>query len=211
MRGAVPKWPARCGAAQVSMNLPNQLTLARLGVTALFVAVLESNWPYARTAGLVLFGVASLTDLADGYLARKHNLVTDFGKLMDPLADKILTAAALIGLAAAGAFPVWMATAIISREFIITGLRQLAAAKSVVLPAERIGKHKTIWQMITLLYFLLFEMLEEWVRVGWLEALPYPMVFHRWTGQGLLALTLVLTIGSGLGYLWKNRDLIQER
>lgn len=193
------------------MNLPNQLTLARLGATALFVVVLESDWKLARTTGLVLFGLASLTDLVDGYLARKYGWITDFGKLMDPLVDKVLTAAAFIGLAAVHAFPAWMATAIISREFIITGLRQLAAAKSVVLPAERIGKHKTIWQMVTVLYFLLFQALEEWVRLEWISAMPYPRVLHEWLGNGLLVLTLILTMGSGLGYLWRNRELIGER
>jgi CDP-diacylglycerol--glycerol-3-phosphate 3-phosphatidyltransferase len=193
------------------MNLPNQLTLARLGVTAVFVVVLESDWKFARTAGLLLFALASLTDYADGYIARRYHLITDFGKLMDPLADKILMAAALIGLVAVDALPAWIATAIISREFIITGLRQLAAAKAVVLPAERIGKHKTIWQMITILYFLLLQTLDEWARDGWISQLPFTDVFHRWLGDGLLGLTLTLTIGSGVGYLWNNRNLIADR
>jgi CDP-diacylglycerol--glycerol-3-phosphate 3-phosphatidyltransferase len=193
------------------MNLPNQLTIARLGITAVFVLVLESNWPFARTAGLLLFAAASITDYADGYLARRHNLITDFGKLMDPLADKILMAAALLGLVAVDALPAWVATAIISREFLITGLRQLAVAKSIVLPAERIGKHKTIWQIITILYFLLLQALGEWAHYGWIPQLPYPEFFQKWVGGSLLALALILTVGSGIGYLWKNRALIQDR
>ncbi|MEI6713954.1 MAG: CDP-diacylglycerol--glycerol-3-phosphate 3-phosphatidyltransferase [Verrucomicrobiota bacterium] len=193
------------------MNLPNQLTIARLGITALFAVVLESDWRFARTTGLLLFAIASITDYADGYLARRHNLITDFGKLMDPLADKILMAAALIGLVAVDALPAWVATSIISREFLITGLRQLAAAKSIVLPAERIGKHKTIWQMITILYFLLLQTIEEWSRGGWIPPLPFHTFFHKWVGGTLVTFALILTLGSGLGYLWKNRTLIQDR
>lgn len=193
------------------MNLPNQLTIARLGMTALFAVVLESSWCFARTTGLLLFALASLTDYADGYIARRYHLITDFGKLMDPLVDKILMAAALIGLVAVDAVPAWIAIAIISREFLVTGLRQLAAAKGAVLPAERLGKHKTIWQMITILYFLLLQTLEEWTRAQWIPALPYTSLLHRGIGGGLLLLSLVLTLGSGLGYLWKNRALIAER
>lgn len=193
------------------MNLPNQLTLARLGITAIFVVVLESDWKFARTTGLLLFAVASITDYADGYIARSRNLITDFGKLMDPLVDKILMAAALLGLVAVNSFPAWVATAIISREFLITGLRQLAAAKSQVLPAERLGKHKTIWQMITILYFLLLQTLEEWIRDGWLPPLPFSDFLKTWVGGALIGLALLLTLGSGLSYLWNNRSLIEER
>ena len=193
------------------MNLPNQLTLARLGITAVFAVVLESSWPFARTTGLLLFAVASITDYADGYIARRRNLITDFGKLMDPLADKILMAAALLGLVAVGSFPAWVATAIISREFLITGLRQLAVAKSIVIPAERMGKIKTILQMITILYFLLLQALEEWARTGWLPSVPYPVFFEKWIGGGLLAFALLLTLGSGFSYLWKNSALIADR
>jgi CDP-diacylglycerol--glycerol-3-phosphate 3-phosphatidyltransferase len=176
-----------------------------------FAVVLESDWSWARTTGLLLFALASLTDYADGYLARRYHLITDFGKLMDPLADKILMAAALSGLVAVNAIPAWVATAIISREFLITGLRQLAAAKGVVLPAERIGKHKTIWQIITILYFLLLQTLAEWARSGWIPPLPWPGFFHKGLGGLLLVLTLALTLGSGIGYLWKNRALLRDR
>ena len=137
------------------MNLPNQLTVGRFFLTLLFVAALSSSWAWAYTAGLVLFSLASITDYADGEIARRYNLVTDFGKLMDPLVDKIMMAAAFICLVPLGAFPPWVAIIIISREFLITGLRMLAASKGVLLPAENLGKHKTIWQIITVLYFLL--------------------------------------------------------
>ncbi len=141
------------------MNLPNRLTIARLFLTAGFVASMTLawqkpeahvlSWSWGYTAGLVFFVAASVTDYFDGAIARKHNLVTDFGKLMDPLADKVLMAAAFICLIPEYAIPAWAAIVIISREFLITGLRLLASAKGKVLPADRMGKHKTAWQMVT--------------------------------------------------------------
>jgi CDP-diacylglycerol--glycerol-3-phosphate 3-phosphatidyltransferase len=198
------------------MNLPNQLTLLRFCMTAVFAAILQSDWAFAATAGLILFGLASLTDYADGAIARSRNLVTDFGALMDPLVDKILTATALICLAALNyegrpAVPAWVAIVIVSREFLITGLRQLAAAKGQVLSADRFGKHKTIWQIITILYFLLLLSLVEWTKAGWVPPLPFQEMLWRPLGSVLLALALTLTVGSGLSYLWKNRHLIADR
>ena len=121
------------------MNLPNILTLLRLGLTVLLVASLSVEYPWRFAIALVLFLLASLTDYLDGVLARKWNLITDFGKLMDPLADKILTASAFICLIPFGALPAWAVIIIISREFLITGLRLLASSKGVILPAEKLG------------------------------------------------------------------------
>ncbi|NBV84832.1 MAG: CDP-diacylglycerol--glycerol-3-phosphate 3-phosphatidyltransferase [Verrucomicrobia bacterium] len=198
------------------MNLPNKLTLMRFGITTGFAALLESHWPFSCTGALLLFGLASFTDYADGAIARRYNLITDFGTLMDPLVDKILAATALICLAARdyngrSAIPAWVAIVIVSREFLITGLRQLAAAKGVVLPADRFGKHKTIWQIITILYFLLLLSLNEWVLAGWLKQPGYVGLLWSPVGSLLLGLALVLTVGSGLGYLWRNRALIEDR
>lgn len=198
------------------MNLPNQLTLLRLAMTVVLAAVLQSEWRFACTAGLLLFGIASLTDYFDGAIARSRNLITDFGSLMDPLVDKILTAAALICLAALDyeshpAIPAWVAIVIISREFLITGLRQLAAAKGVVLAADRFGKHKTIWQIVTILYFLLLLSLDEWTKAGWFNHPAFLKVLWRPLGSVLTALSVVLTVGSGVGYLWRNRHLIADR
>src|SRR5678815_3397953 len=160
----------------MAMNLPNQLTVARFFVTVFFVAALSSRWRFAYSAGLLLFIIASITDYLDGAIARRRNMVTDFGKLMDPLVDKIMMAAAFICLVTTnagdpqlphGAFPAWVAVVIISREFLITGLRLLAASKGVVLPAEAVGKHKTIWQIVTVLYFLLLLAIWETARTGW--------------------------------------------
>lgn len=186
------------------MNLPNKLTLARLAITAVFVVCLSVPFPFAFTSALVLFIAASLTDYLDGEIARKHGLITDFGKLMDPLADKILTAAAFICLVTFNAMPAWVVIIIISREFLITGLRLLAGNQGVVLPAERMGKHKTAWQIITILYFLALLALGDW---NFANAPWYPVA---WTAVGgaLVVITTILTVYSGIGYLWKNRTLI---
>src|SRR6187402_2465491 len=113
------------------MNLPNQLTVARLFITVLFVAALSVEFPGNKIAALVLFLAATLTDYLDGVIARKWNLITDFGKLMDPLADKVLTASVFICLIPFGALPAWVVIIIISREFLITGLRLLASSKNI--------------------------------------------------------------------------------
>jgi CDP-diacylglycerol--glycerol-3-phosphate 3-phosphatidyltransferase len=153
--------------------------------------------------------VAAITDYFDGEIARRRALVTDFGRLMDPLADKVLMAAAFICLIPEQAIPAWAAIVIISREFLITGLRLLAASKGVVLPAEKMGKHKTAWQMVTVIYFLVLLSLGEMERAEWFF-LGAPWKTFAWTygGSLLIGVALVLTLYSGFGYLWKNRTLI---
>ena len=185
------------------MNLPNQLTVARFGLTLLFAASLASAWRFANTAGLVLFVIAGVTDYLDGEIARRRNLVTDFGKLMDPLADKVMLAAAFILLVPERAFPAWVAVVIVSREFAITGLRLLAANKGVVLPAEKLGKHKMAWQIVAVIYFLLLLSAREIVWIG-------PWWHNAWDFGGPVVMTAAvgLTLYSGVGYLWKNRALI---
>ena len=194
--------------AAARMNLPNRLTAARFVLTLVFVATLSSEWRFARTVGLVIFIAAGITDYLDGSIARRRGLVTDFGKLMDPLADKIMMASAFILLVPLDAFPAWVAIVIISREFAITGLRLLAASKGVVLPAERIGKHKTVWQIVTVCFFLLLLSIKEFATAGFGHSGMWWAVAWRFGGGALIALALVLTLYSGVGYLWKNRALI---
>ncbi len=185
------------------MNLPNKLTVSRLWLSAFFVVCFTLEIPGRFSAALVIFLIATVTDYLDGVLARNRRLITDFGQLMDPLADKILTASAFISLCAIGKFPAWAVIVIISREFLITGLRSLAASKGIVMPADGLGKHKTAWQMITISYFLLLLCIGEWSAAGWTRA--------AWAfGQyGLVSLTVILTVYSGIAYLWKNRSLIE--
>ena len=194
------------------MNLPNQLTTARFFLTVIFVVALSTNWPFHFTAGLIVFIVAGVTDYLDGSIARSRNLVTDFGKLMDPLADKIMVAAAFICLVPLHAIPPWVAILIIAREFLITGLRLFAAGKGNILPSERLGKHKTAWQIITVIFFLLLLSLQEWQRADIISStLLDPQSFLWVYGGGMiLAVTLGLTLTSGCRYLWKHRSLIDS-
>ena len=136
-----------------NMNWANRLTLSRLVLTILFVAALNSSWQYGRTAALILFLIAGITDFIDGEIARRYEWVTNFGKLMDPLVDKIMMAAAFISLVPLKAVPAWAATTVVARDFLITGLRLMASAKGQVLPAERLGKQKTSWQVVTVIFF----------------------------------------------------------
>ena len=121
------------------MNWANRLTLSRLVLTILFVAALNSSWQYGRTAALILFLLAGITDFVDGEVARRYSRVTNFGKLMDPLVDKIMMAAAFISLVPLKAVPAWAATTVVARDFLITGLRLMASATGKVLPAERLA------------------------------------------------------------------------
>lgn len=186
------------------MNLPNRLTVGRLVLTIFFVVCLSIDFPFSRTLALLLFVAAAFTDYLDGMIARRDGLITDFGKLMDPLADKVLTAAAFICLLPFHALPAWTVIVIIAREFLITGLRLLAGAKGVVLPAEKLGKHKTAWQMTTILFFLLLLALGEWNsgKLAWIKPA------WDYLGATLVAVTVILTVYSGAGYFWKNRSLI---
>ena len=144
------------------MNLPNQLTVARLILTFVFVALLSlEDLSWSKTAALFVFAIAAITDFLDGYIARKHNLVTNFGKLMDPLADKVLMCAGFVLLTRLELIPAWIVVVILSREFMVTGLRLLASAEGVVLAAENLGKYKTIFQIVTVIYFLLFLAAKE--------------------------------------------------
>ncbi len=188
------------------MNWANRLTLSRLALTVLFVIALNSEWPFGRTVALVLFIIAGVTDFADGEIARRYRWVTNFGKLMDPLVDKIMIAAAFISLVPLKAIPAWIATVIVSREFLITGLRLLASSQGQVLEAERLGKHKTSWQIVTVVFFLVLLAARE------LEyANPESIWWSRaWQagGTALLWITVALTLYSGLGYAWRHRAMV---
>jgi CDP-diacylglycerol--glycerol-3-phosphate 3-phosphatidyltransferase len=188
------------------MNWANRLTLSRLVLTVLFVLALNSSWQYARTCALLIFIIAGLTDFIDGEIARRYGVITNFGKLMDPLVDKIMMAAAFISLVPLKAVPAWAATTVVARDFLITGLRLMASAKGRVLPAELLGKQKTSWQIITVIFFLgLFSASElrfaDERSMWWLRA---------WNQAGpiLVWSTVALTVYSGLGYAWRNRELI---
>jgi CDP-diacylglycerol--glycerol-3-phosphate 3-phosphatidyltransferase len=185
------------------MNLPNKLTLARFVLTVFFLIAVFWRAPYNDTAALLIFSVASLTDYFDGKIARRDKLITNFGTLMDPLADKIMTCSAFIAYVGRGSVPAWMAVIIVARELAITGLRLLAATKNVVLAAEGYGKHKTVSQIVAILTLLVADSFGEWGTWG-------ELVFKGWVpalARVSLWVTVILTFTSGALYLWRNRRL----
>ena len=195
------------------MNLPNKLTVSRFALTGFFLVALfwPTPIPFRHTLALIFFGVASFTDFLDGKIARARGLITNFGILMDPLADKILTCSAFIAFVESSHLhadaPVkvaaWMVIVIVARELAITGLRLLAATKNVVLAAERYGKHKTISQIVAILALLIVDACNEWPDAAKHFLLSWLPLFT----QIVLWVTVTLTAISGLIYLWRNRAL----
>lgn len=174
------------------MNLPNKLTLARMIAVPFFIAAfLMGYFP----AALVLFCAASITDYFDGNIARKRNLVTNFGKIMDPLADKILVYSALCLFIESGIIRAWMLILILAREFIVAGMRTVAASEGRVLAAGMSGKIKTVLQMFAVIVFLLALCLKDVQTTVML------------VGNILFYASLVMTVYSGCEYVWKNRDI----
>lgn len=184
------------------MNLPNKLTVGRLFLTVLFLAVFFGRSPYADTIALALFVIASITDYWDGEIARRRNLITNFGILMDPLADKILICSAFIAFVEHKDMKAWMAVVIVARELAITGLRMLAASKQKVLAAERWGKHKTISQIVAIISILVNRSYPEWG--SWTTKILGSWV--PWFALAWLWIAVFLTAFSGCLYLWKNRQ-----
>lgn len=185
------------------MNLPNLLTLSRIPILFGVVGFLYLPFAWASSLALVLFIIGALTDWADGYYARKQGLVSNFGKLMDALTDKVFMVGLFISLLVIGILPDWtlpLLLLILSREFLITGLRLVAASEGVVLAAEKSGKHKTVSQMVAAI-LLLFAVA---IRADFSERLPSIVgdVIH-WSGLGFFVLATLLTVSSGLQYMVK--------
>jgi len=185
------------------MNLPTRLTVGRLVLCIAFTFFLEVDLHYSGVFALGIFTLASVTDWLDGYYARKLKQITDLGKLLDPLADKILISAAFIAFAAKGLAPAWIVVCIISREFMITGLRSLAASKGIILAAQTVGKHKTVSQIITAVVALLMLSLRDFGVeqriVGDIQA---------YVLDPLLYITLAITLYSGVAYFVSNQNLV---
>src|SRR5258708_2094274 len=148
------------------MNLPNKLTLSRFVLTVGFMVAMLSEFPFHITVALLLFSAAGISDFLDGQIARRRKLITNFGILMDPLADKIMVCSAFIAFVDLKWIPSWMVVIIVARELAITGLRLLAASKNVVLAAEAFGKHKTISQIVAILAILVQNSYSDWGAFG---------------------------------------------
>ncbi len=188
------------------MNLPNQLTLLRVALSFLLIVFLLTPGLPAKIIAAVVFTAAALTDLWDGRLARKWGVVTDFGILMDPIADKVLVLAAFLAFVQLGVAPAWMVVLIAAREFLVTGLRLFALGKGHVLPAEAAGKHKTVSQIVAISVTILFLIWREAAAKG--SAQPRQVFLVESLIWWLMLLTVALTLISGISYFWKHRRLI---
>lgn len=198
------------------MNLPNKLTLSRVIMVPFFVVfiLLVPKFLYFKWIALAIFIIASLTDLLDGKIARKYNLVTNFGKFMDPLADKLLVCSALIAMSSLGVIPAWITIVIIAREFIISGFRLIAAEKGVVIAASMWGKWKTTFQMVMLCVQMV--VMDQYVSVngniaanGLYVVTPFYKVLMM-IGSITMYIALILTVVSLIDYLLKNKDVLKD-
>ncbi|MFD0892676.1 CDP-diacylglycerol--glycerol-3-phosphate 3-phosphatidyltransferase [Luteolibacter ambystomatis] len=192
------------------MNLPNAITLSRLVLTVVFVVGTGAAGLRGHVVALIAFTIAAASDWLDGYLARKLGLVTPLGKLLDPLADKILVCAAFVFFCAKDLCPVWVTTLIIAREFLVTGLRQIAIEAGQVLAADNLGKWKTTFQLtfcITGLVWLTYSDIEVPGKITafWIN-LSRP---DGWLAQISLWTAVALTVISGGNYLWSGRHLLK--
>lgn len=205
----------RCISHISDVNLPNAITFSRLIMTAAFVAAVSQSNLAGYGIGLVLFVVAAISDFVDGYLARKMGLVTPMGKLMDPLADKILVSAAFVFFTEKGLCPVWVTALIIGREFLVTGLRQVAVEAGHVLAADRLGKWKTGFQLaylITGLVWLTADHTEKDVAIfKWFGNLARPAWHGGYLQPVFLWGAVILTVVSGWNYLWSSRNLLRGK
>lgn len=194
------------------MNLPNKLTLTRVIMVPFFVAflLLTPKFLYFKWIALGIFIVASLTDLLDGKIARKYNLVTNFGKFMDPLADKLLVCSALIGMSSLGVIPAWITIIIIAREFIISGFRLIAAEKGVVIAASMWGKWKTTFQMVMLCVQMVVMNYYFEPYITGIKIIPLNVSIVMLVGNVTMYIALVLTVVSLIDYLVKNKDVLKD-
>lgn len=176
------------------MNLPNKLTFLRVALIPLIVLMLSLTPEWCRWTALGLFVIASLTDYLDGHIARKYNLVTDFGRFIDPIADKLLVLSTLIMLVYQGFFPPWAVVIILSRELSVDGLRLIAATKHTVIAAGPLGKIKTVSQMILIIWIMSLQR----------------SVFSHWTGIVLLVIAVGMTLISGVDYFRRNSSVFES-
>lgn len=194
-----------------SVNLPNAITFSRLLLTGVFVAGTAFGTPAGHWVALVTFVIAAISDFVDGWLARKLGLVTPMGKLMDPLADKVLVGSAFVYLSAGGFCPVWVTVLILAREFLVTGLRQLAIEAGMVMAADRLGKWKTGLQLTFCITCLVWLVVKP-IPAGnpFFDIFRYLSNPDGWLMPASMWLALALTLLSGWNYLWSSRGLLKS-
>lgn len=193
------------------MNLPNKLTVLRMILVPFFVLALLWPFPHHFLVALALFGIASYTDHLDGMLARKNNQITDFGKFMDPLADKILVISALVCFVSLDLCDVWLVLLIIAREFMVTSIRLVAAGKGSVIAANNWGKIKTVSQIVAICVILLLQYIAE---LGTLQVVSFvnedTLLLFWMIGEIFLAVATFFAVLSGLIYLKQNWDVVKN-
>ncbi|QSZ26371.1 CDP-diacylglycerol--glycerol-3-phosphate 3-phosphatidyltransferase [Aceticella autotrophica] len=179
------------------MNLANKITITRLLMIPIFIIILLSDLNCKNILSAVFFALASLTDKLDGYVARKYNQITSLGKFMDPLVDKVMVSSALIALIQLGRIESWIVIIILAREFIVTGLRTVAANKGIVIAANIYGKYKTTFQIIAVILLMLNN---------------YPFSLINFPLSTIMVyLALITTVFSGIDYIIKSKDFIFEK
>lgn len=191
------------------MNIANKLTVSRIFLSFVFMAFLFKPGLIFKVIAFIVFGLASLTDLFDGWLARRRNEISDLGKFLDPIADKVLVLAAFLSFVEMHLIAAWMVVIIIVRELLITGLRVFAMTKGRVLEAAASGKHKTVSQIVTIFFILIVLMVREvGVRRGF-----WTLEVENMANYSIILFMLVtvaLTVSSGFSYLWSNRRIIRS-
>ena len=187
------------------MNLPNKITITRIVLVFVFMFFLFSKGVFCKSMALFTFLVAAFSDLLDGFLAKKYNMVTTFGKIMDPVADKMLTLAAFLAFVEMKLVPAWIVLIIVFREVLITSMRLVALARNEVLPAGKGGKHKTASQMLSIFIILIFIVIRE---AGVQTFGFWDGSFEYWYRQVIFIMMLItagLTLTSGISYLVGNK------
>ena len=190
------------------MNLPNILTIGRILITPLFIILLFYDHPYAKSWALFIFVTAMLTDIFDGYYARKYNLVTDYGRFLDPLADKVMVLSALISFAVMDVIPFWMVSLIIFRDVFVTGLRMAMSSKNKTMVTSKIAKRKTLSQVLIII-FILFNIGLSSLSISWIGEIilfskQYDLIYY------FTFLVTVFTVFTVFTYLYSNRSVIKQ-
>ncbi len=215
------------------MNLPNLLTISRLFMALIMMGLLTLGFPFSKSAALLVFAIAGLTDYLDGYIARKYNLITSFGQLMDPLTDKVMVCAAFVsfveisfahpgtflhsgvktgGISLVPLVPAWITVVIISREFLVTGLRLLAVNRGIVISAGKWGKHKTVWQIIAIVILLIgLSYRHDFLRHAGQDALASFDFIFIYASHSIAAAVAAITVASGFLYFSQHQELIARR
>ncbi|MCD6163640.1 MAG: CDP-diacylglycerol--glycerol-3-phosphate 3-phosphatidyltransferase [candidate division Zixibacteria bacterium] len=191
------------------MNLPNLLTLSRIFLSPVYMVLFLIENPYSRLAATIVFIIAALTDILDGYFARRMGSMTGFGKFMDPLADKILVSTAFLTFVNLGYAKAWMVATIIIREFFIIGLRSIAAYKGMVITSSYAAKWKTASQMVVISCILVFINLKTWLVPAGYKWAMFSSPMTNTVFDLLILITVILTVATGIDYLLKSSGMLK--